>query len=135
MLLLSGITLALLLASHSSIVKGDVSNPNVYPTNSTPYNIPYKQWAQKWWQWDFAVPTELHPNANDKLEDNLNPLGRMMYAPSTMICVPASLSQNGPALGAQAGEPGISQVVKSGGLKHFRRATQTSFNIVYEAKP
>ena len=55
--------------------------------------------------------------------------------PSTMICVPASLSQNGPALGAQAGEPGISQVVKSGGLKHFRRATQTSFNIVYEAKP
>ncbi len=54
---------------------------------------------------------------------------------STMVCVPVSLSLNGPALGAQAGEPGISQVVKSGGFKHFRRAAQTSFNIVYEAKP
>ena len=52
-----------------------------------------------------------------------------------MICVPASLSQNGPALGVQVGESGISQVVKSGDFKHFRRATQTSFNIVYEAKP
>jgi hypothetical protein len=77
----------------------------------------------------------VEPFANDKLEDNLNPLGRMMYAASTMICVPASLSQNGPALGAQAGEPGISKVVKSGGFKRFRRAAQTSFNIVYEAKP
>ena len=77
----------------------------------------------------------VEPFANDKLEDNLNPLGRMMYAASTMICVPASLSQNGPALGAQVGESGISQVVKSGGFKRFRRVAQTSFNIVYEAKP
>ena len=77
----------------------------------------------------------VEPFANDKLEDNLNPLGRIMYAASTMICVPASLSQNGPALGAQVGESGISQVVKSGGFKRFRRAAQTSFNIVYEAKP
>ena len=77
----------------------------------------------------------VEPFANDKLEDNLNPVGRLFYAASTMVCVPASLSQNGPALGAQAGEPGISQVVKSGGFKRFRRATQTSFNIVYEAKP
>ena len=46
------------------------------------------------------------PFANDKLEDNLNPVGRLMYAASTMVCIPASLSQNGPALGAQAGEPG-----------------------------
>ena len=76
----------------------------------------------------------VEPFANDKLEDNLNPLGRMMYAASTMICIPASLSQNGPALGAQAGEPGISKVMKAGGFKHFRRATQTPFNIVYEAK-
>ena len=77
----------------------------------------------------------VEPFANDKLEDNLNPTGRMMYAASTMICVPASLSQNGPALGAQVGEAGISQVVKAGGFRHFRRATQTPFNIVYEAKP
>ena len=77
----------------------------------------------------------VEPFANDKLEDNLNPIGRLMYAASTMVCIPASLSQNGPALGAQAGEPGISQVVKAGGFKRFRRATQTPFNIVYEAKP
>ena len=76
----------------------------------------------------------VEPFANDKLEDNFNPLGRMNYAASTLVCVPASLSQNGPALGAQAGEPGISKVVKAGGFKHFRRATQTAFNIVYEAK-
>jgi 2-polyprenyl-3-methyl-5-hydroxy-6-metoxy-1,4-benzoquinol methylase len=73
--------------------------------------------------------------ANDKVEDNLNPLGRLSYAASTMVCIPASLSQNGPALGALAGEPGISQVVKSGGFRRFRRVTQTWFNIVYEAKP
>ncbi len=77
----------------------------------------------------------VEPFANDKLEENLNPLGRMMYAASTMICIPTSLGQNGPALGAQAGEAGISRVVKAGGFKHFKRATQTSFNIVYEAKP
>jgi hypothetical protein len=50
------------------------------------------------------------------------------------MCIPASLSQNGRALGAQAGEVAISQVVKAGGFRHFRRATQTPFNIVYEAK-
>jgi SAM-dependent methyltransferase len=76
----------------------------------------------------------VEPFANDKLEDNLNPIGRLMYAASTMVCIPASLSQNGPALGAQAGEPGISKVMKAGGFKHFRRTTQTPFNIVYEAK-
>ncbi|MFL6370505.1 MAG: SAM-dependent methyltransferase, partial [Nitrososphaeraceae archaeon] len=65
----------------------------------------------------------------------LNSIGRMFYAGSTMICVPASLSQNGPALGAQAGEVGISKVVKAGGFRHFRRATHTPFNIVFEAKP
>ena len=77
----------------------------------------------------------VEPFANDNLEDNLNPIGRIFYAGSTMICVPASLSQNGPALGAQAGEVGISKVVKAGGFKHFRRATHTPFNIVFEAKP
>ena len=77
----------------------------------------------------------VEPFANDKLEDNLNPVSRLFYAGSTMVCIPASLSQNGPALGAQAGEARISQVVKAGGFKHFRRAIQTPFNIVYEAKP
>jgi hypothetical protein len=60
----------------------------------------------------------VEPFANDRLEDNLNPVGRFFYAASTMLCVPASLSKNGPALGAQAGEPRISQVVKAGGFKH-----------------
>jgi len=73
--------------------------------------------------------------ANDKVEDNLNPLGRLSYAASTMVCIPASLSQNGPALGALAGESRISKVIKSGGFKHFRRVAKTWFNIVYEAKP
>ena len=59
----------------------------------------------------------------------------MLYAASTVICVPVSLSQNGPALGAQAGEAVISQVIKAGGFKHFRRAAKTPFNLVYEAKP
>ena len=77
----------------------------------------------------------VEPFANDKLEGNLNPVGRMFYAGSTMVCIPASLIQNGPALGGQAGEAAISQVVKAGGFRHFRRATQTPFNIVYEAKP
>jgi SAM-dependent methyltransferase len=76
----------------------------------------------------------VEPFANDKLEDNLNPIGRIYYAGSTMICIPTSLSQNGPALGAQAGQARISKVVKAGGFKHFKRATQTPFNIVYEAK-
>jgi hypothetical protein len=64
----------------------------------------------------------VEPFANDKLEDNLNPIGHMMYAASTMICVPASLSQNGPALGAQSGEAVISKAVKAGSFKHFKRA-------------
>jgi SAM-dependent methyltransferase len=75
------------------------------------------------------------PFANDKLEDNPNPIGRIFYAGSTMICIPTSLSQNGPALGAQAGEAGISKLIKASGFKHFKHATHTPFNIVYEAKP
>jgi len=77
----------------------------------------------------------VEPFANDKIEDNLNPLGRMFYAASTMACVPGSMAFNGPALGAQAGEPKIAETVKAGGFNHFRRATQTPFNIIYEAKP
>jgi hypothetical protein len=77
----------------------------------------------------------VEPFANDKVEDNLNPIGRMYYAASSLVCVPASLAHNGPALGAQAGEHRISELVKAVGFKQFRRATQTAFNIVYEAKP
>src|SRR6266513_188344 len=66
----------------------------------------------------------VEPFANDKTEDNLNPLGRIFYAGSTMVCVPTSLAYNGPALGAQAGEKRMSEVVRAGGFKDFKRATQ-----------
>ena len=77
----------------------------------------------------------VEPFANDKLEDNLNPIGRAFYSGSTLICVPASLNENGPALGAQAGEERIKEVVTSAGFSKFRRATQTPFNLVFEARP
>jgi SAM-dependent methyltransferase len=77
----------------------------------------------------------VEPFANDKVEDNLNPLGRVFYGASTMICVPASLNENGPALGAQAGEERIRELVKSAGFSKFRRATQTPFNLIFEARP
>jgi Methyltransferase domain len=75
------------------------------------------------------------PFANDKLEDNLNPIGRVFYSTSTLVCVPASLNENGPALGAQAGEERIRDIVKSAGFSRFRRASQTPFNLIYEARP
>jgi SAM-dependent methyltransferase len=78
----------------------------------------------------------VEPYANDRIEDNLNPVGRMFYAASTMICVPASLSQEvGMALGAQAGEARLRQVVTAAGFRSFRRATATPFNLVLEARP
>jgi SAM-dependent methyltransferase len=77
----------------------------------------------------------VEPFANDRLEDNLNPLGRVFYAASTMICVPASLNENGPALGAQAGEERIREVVTSAGFSKFRRAAETPFNLVFEGRP
>jgi SAM-dependent methyltransferase len=76
----------------------------------------------------------VEPFANDKVEDNLNPVGRIFYAGSSLVCVPASLVHNGPALGSQAGEYRISQLVKAAGFKHFKRASQTPFNLIYEAK-
>jgi SAM-dependent methyltransferase len=76
----------------------------------------------------------VEPFANDKVEDNLNPVGRIFYAGSSLVCVPASLAHNGPALGSQAGEYRISQLVKAAGFKHFKRASQTPFNLIYEAK-
>ena len=77
----------------------------------------------------------VEPFASDRVEDNLNPIGRVYYAASTMICVPASLAYNGPALGAQAGESRLRDVVMKGGLTRFRRATETPFNLVLEARP
>ena len=77
----------------------------------------------------------VEPFANDRLEDNLNPVGRVFYAASTMICTPASRSQEvGLALGAQSGEQRMHDVVTAAGFHRFRRAAQTPFNLVYEAK-
>jgi hypothetical protein len=76
------------------------------------------------------------PMAGDRLEDNLNPVGRLNYAGSTMICVPTSLSQEvGAALGAQAGEARLREVIGAGGFQSVRRATQTPFTMVLQARP
>jgi SAM-dependent methyltransferase len=78
----------------------------------------------------------VEPYANDRLEENLNPVGRMFYSASTLICTPASLSQEvGLALGAQAGEARMREVLTNGGFTRFRRATETPFNLVFEARP
>ena len=78
----------------------------------------------------------VEPFANDRLEDNLNPVGRVYYSASTFICTPASRSQEvGACLGAQAGEARLRDVVTKGGFSRFRRATQTPFNLVLEARP
>lgn len=78
----------------------------------------------------------VEPFANDRVQDNLNPVGRMMYGASSQICVPVSLARNGPALGAQAGEARLRDVVvDEGGFTRFRRATETPFNLVFEARP
>jgi 2-polyprenyl-3-methyl-5-hydroxy-6-metoxy-1,4-benzoquinol methylase len=78
----------------------------------------------------------VEPFANDRPEQNHNPVGRIYYSASTMICTPASLAQEvGAALGAQAGEPRIREVVTSAGLTRFRRAAETPFNLVFEARP
>ena len=77
----------------------------------------------------------VEPNAGDRVEDNFNPVGRAYYGFSTLLCTPASLSQEvGLALGAQAGEARIREVVMAAGFTHFRRAAETPFNIVYEAR-
>ncbi|MCP4399297.1 MAG: methyltransferase domain-containing protein [bacterium] len=78
----------------------------------------------------------VEPFANDTLAENLNPVGRVYYAFSTSVCIPCSLSQEvGLALGAQAGEPRLRDVVTQGGFSHFRRAAETPFNLILEAKP
>ena len=78
----------------------------------------------------------VEPFAGDRVEQNLNPVGRVYYAASTMVCTPASLAQEvGLALGAQAGEARLREVVTAGGFTRFRRATETPFNLVLEARP
>jgi 2-polyprenyl-3-methyl-5-hydroxy-6-metoxy-1,4-benzoquinol methylase len=78
----------------------------------------------------------VEPNAGDALEDNLNPVGRAFYAGSTMLCTPNSLSQEvGLALGAQAGEKRLTEVLNEGGFSRVRRAAETPFNMVLEARP
>jgi hypothetical protein len=78
----------------------------------------------------------VEPFANDMPEENHNPVGRIYYSASTMLCTPASLAQEvGAALGAQAGEQRIRDAVTAGGFTRFRRAAQTPFNHVFEARP
>ena len=78
----------------------------------------------------------IEPYAGDRVEDNINPVGRLYSASSTMICVPTSLAQEvGLALGAQAGEARLREVITSGGFSSVRRATETPFNMILEARP
>jgi SAM-dependent methyltransferase len=76
----------------------------------------------------------VEPFAGDRLEENLNPVGRLFYAASTLVCVPNSLAGHGPALGAQAGEARLRDVIEAAGFRSFRRATETPFNLVLEAR-
>ena len=78
----------------------------------------------------------VEPFAHDNLADNLNPVGRLFYSASTMVCTPASQSQEvGAALGAQAGEARLRKVAEDAGFTRFRRATETPFNMVFEVRP
>jgi SAM-dependent methyltransferase len=78
----------------------------------------------------------VEPYAGDRVEENLNPVGRAYYAGSTMMCTPCSLAQEvGTALGAQAGEARTRAIVTGAGFKRFKRALQTPFNLVYDARP
>ena len=77
----------------------------------------------------------IEPMAHDKLEDNINLMGKISYSVSSIICVPNSLADNGPALGAQAGEERTRKIAEESGFSEFKKTAQTPFNIVYEAKP
>ena len=78
----------------------------------------------------------VEPFAADRTEDNFNPIGRLYYAASTTICVPASLSQEvGLGLGTQAGEARLREVLSIGGFTRVRRAAATPFNLILEARP
>jgi len=77
----------------------------------------------------------VEPFANDRPEENHNPVGRVFYGASTMLCVPCSLALDGPALGAQAGEERLAEMIRGAGFTRFRRATETPFNLVLESRP
>jgi ubiquinone/menaquinone biosynthesis C-methylase UbiE len=78
----------------------------------------------------------VEPHAGDTISDNLNPVGRLYYSGSTLLCVPNAISQRGGyTLGAQAGQAAIRQVATQAGFTRFRRAAETPFNLVYEARP
>jgi SAM-dependent methyltransferase len=77
----------------------------------------------------------VEPNAKDTPQENHTPLGKIFYGASTLVCVGVSLAQKGPALGAQAGEARLRDVVTKGGFTRFRRATETPFNMILEARP
>ena len=78
----------------------------------------------------------VEPMAGDRLDQNLNPVGRVFYAFSTAVCVPTSLNQEvGAALGAQAGEKRLTQVLREGGFSRVRRSAETPFNMILEARP
>jgi hypothetical protein len=78
----------------------------------------------------------VEPAAGDAVADNLNPVGRVFYGFSTFVCVPSALAQEGGyALGSQAGQAAIRQVVSEAGFSRFARVAQTRFNFVYEARP
>ena len=76
----------------------------------------------------------VEPFANDRIEDNLNPVGRVYYGYSTLVCTPGALNQGGIALGTQAGEAKLREVLLAGGFATVRRAAETPFNLVLEAK-
>jgi ubiquinone/menaquinone biosynthesis C-methylase UbiE len=77
----------------------------------------------------------VEPFAHDRVEDNINPVGRVFYSASTMVCTPCSLAQEvGFGLGAQAGEQRLRDVASQGGFTRFRRAAETPFNLVFEAR-
>jgi hypothetical protein len=78
----------------------------------------------------------VEPMAGDRLEDNLNPVGGLYYGASTMVCVPTSLAQEvGAALGAQAGEAKLREAITAGGFRSVKRAAETPFNMILEARP
>lgn len=78
----------------------------------------------------------IEPFAHDRLEENFNPVGRVYYGASALVCVPVSLARRGPALGAQAGERRLRDLfIDEGGFTRFRRAAETPFNFVFEARP
>jgi hypothetical protein len=77
----------------------------------------------------------VEPIAGNRPEDNMNPVGRLYYNASTMVCVPTSLDQEvGEGLGAQAGETKLTEVIRDGGFTRVRRATAGPFNMVLEAR-